>query len=81
MGEMGQEAQQAQARAVAVFWRESKTSPKGHVGFYVDENSTHALCSAAIKATGKHRQISQGSASRVPVAEILMHRPFGHRTG
>ena len=27
--------------AVAVFWRDSKTSSKGHVGFYVKENSTH----------------------------------------
>ncbi len=27
--------------AVAVFWRESKTSGKGHVGFYVKETSTH----------------------------------------
>lgn len=27
--------------AITVFWRESKTSRKGHVGFYVQETSTH----------------------------------------
>lgn len=27
--------------AITVFWRESKTSRKGHVGFYVKETSTH----------------------------------------
>ncbi len=38
------EACTPQLGAVVVFWRESPTSWKGHVGFYAGEDSTHVHC-------------------------------------
>jgi uncharacterized protein (TIGR02594 family) len=53
--------------AVAVFWRDSKTSPKGHVGFYVDENSTH------VSVLGGN-QGDRVSIEKYPKARLLGYR-------
>lgn len=39
----GREAKVPMIGDVVVFWRQDKTSGKGHVGFYAGENSTHIL--------------------------------------
>jgi uncharacterized protein (TIGR02594 family) len=53
--------------AVAVFWRESKSSGKGHVGFFVEENSTH------VSVLGGN-QGDRVSVDKYPKARLLSYR-------
>lgn len=66
----------AQVGAMAVFWRGSKTSGKGHVGFYVgeDEQAVHVLGGnqgnkVSIKRVHKTRLLGYRWPSTIPMGE------------
>lgn len=42
--EIGEPTANPKLGTIVVFWRESKKSWKGHVGFYAGENETHVFC-------------------------------------